>query len=106
MLRLTEIVLRILLDAGFKARDAVYAGSLVNDYVVMFVSEETRSVEAPDGEPAGGSSNWLAALPPGEYPSLAALADHLARFDADERFRFGTEVLLKGLEARLAKLKA
>ncbi|MGQ0603314.1 MAG: TetR/AcrR family transcriptional regulator C-terminal domain-containing protein, partial [Anaerolineales bacterium] len=37
-LRLTEIVLRTLLDAGFDHKDAVYAGFLLNDYVVMFVS--------------------------------------------------------------------
>ncbi len=106
MLRLSEMVLSILLHAGFKRRDAAYAGSLVNDYVVMFVSEETRSKEMQAQGAERASSDWLAALPREEYPSLVALADHLTQFDADERFRFGTEVLLKGLEARLAKRKA
>ncbi len=107
LLRLTEMVLRILLDAGFRRKDAAYAGSLLNDYVVMFVLEETRSVEAPAEETvsASGDSSWLAALPPDQYPSLIALADQLTEFDADERFRFGTRILIGGLEARLADSK-
>lgn len=110
ILRLTEMVLRILLDAGFDPRDAAYAGSLLNDYVVMFVSEETRAFDmqpedaAPDSP--SGSANWFAALPPGEYPSLVVLADHLVHFDSDERFRFGNEIIISGLEARLADRKA
>ena len=107
ILRLTELVLGTLLQAGFNGRDAVYAGSLLNDYVVMFVLEETRAADMP-ADHAGsdspqGSSNWLAALPPEDYPSLLYLADELMRFDADERFRFGTDLLIDGLERRLAQ---
>ncbi len=102
LLRLTEMVLRILLDAGFKRKDVAYAGSLLNDYVVMFVLEETRSVEEAAPASASGDSNWFAALPHDQYPSLIALADQLVEFDADERFRFGTRILIGGLEARLA----
>ncbi len=110
ILRLTEMVLRILLDAGFAPTDAAYAGSLLNDYVVMFVSEETRPVDAQTDSTVSGSpsasSNWFAALPPGEYPSLVALADHLMQFDSDERFQFGTDIIISGLEDRLAKRNA
>ncbi len=95
LLRLTEIVLRTLLDAGFRRKDAAYAGSLLNDYVVMFVLEETRPVEiAPDGD----ATDWLAALARDEYPSVVALAGELMHYDWDERFRFGTDVLIHGLE--------
>jgi hypothetical protein len=110
ILRLTELVLRTLLDAGFQGTDAAYAGSLLNDYVVMFVSEETRVMEPRSEETARDSNlesrNWLVALPPNEYPSLAALADVLVRPDADERFRFGSDILISGLEARLARTRA
>ncbi len=99
VLRLTEFVLRTLLDAGFTRKDAAYAGSLLNDYVVMFVLEETRPLEeAPDGDAAA----WLGALPRDEYPSVVALAGELMHYDWDERFRFGTDVLIHGLERRLA----
>lgn len=109
ILRLTEIVLATLLHAGFKGKDAAYAGSLLNDYVVMFVLEERRAADmqaqyaAKDSAPE--ASSRIAALPAQEYPSLRSLADELMWFDADARFRFGTETLIHGLEARLAKRK-
>ncbi len=106
ILRLTEMVLRTLLDAGFAPRDAAYAGSLLNDYIVMFVLEETRSLDTQDADRASGSPNWFAALPPDDYPSLVALSGDLMQFDADERFRFGTSILISGLEARLAKTRS
>jgi len=109
-LRLTEIVLRTLLDAGFDHKDAVYAGFLLSDYVVMFVSEETRyaNAEAESGseDSSSGVQNWLKALPSNDYPSVIALADYLMEPDVDERFRFGIEILRNGLETRLARLKA
>lgn len=108
ILRLTEMVLRTLLDAGFKPKDAAYAGSLLNDYVVMFVLEEARSAEplVETGGSGASSPNWFAALPADEYPSLVTLANDLVQFDADKRFRFGTEILVNGLEARLVRRKA
>jgi TetR/AcrR family tetracycline transcriptional repressor len=109
-LRLTEIVLRTLLDAGFAPRDAAYAGFLLNDYVVTFVSEEARYASAGAAGAGEGQSadvqSWAEALPPDEYPSVIALAGYLSALDADERFRFGVNVLSDGLEALLAKRTA
>lgn len=108
--RLTEMVLRTLLDAGFSHKDAAYAGFLLNDYVVMFVSEETQfaNAEADSASEDSSSSlrNWFEALPPNEYPSIITLIDYLVEPDVDERFQFGIEILRNGLEARLARLKA
>lgn len=105
-LRLSEIVLRTLLDAGFTHRDAAYAGLLLNDYVVMFVLEETQDVntaaERALEEPSSGAQSWVEALPPHSYPSVITLADYLIERDVDERFRFGIEILRSGLEARLS----
>src|SRR5262249_47337523 len=109
-LRLSEILLRTLLDAGFAHKDAAYAGFLLNDYVTMFVLEETQyanaEAESALEDPSSAVHNWLEALPPHEYPSLVALADYLIESDVDERFRFGIEILRNGLEARLARRKA
>jgi TetR/AcrR family tetracycline transcriptional repressor len=106
-LRLTEIVLRTLLDAGFEHKDAAYAGFLLNDYVTMFVLEETQNgpAAATDGAEAAaaGAQNWVAALPATEYPSVVALADYLLAPDVDERFQFGIEILRNGLETRLER---
>jgi len=104
-LRLTEILLRTLLDAGFNRKDAGYAGFLLNDYVTMFVLDETQDVNARADDASEDQSSdlqtWFKALPPHDYPSLIALADYLTEPDADERFRFGIEILGNGLEVRL-----
>lgn len=109
-LRLTEIGLRTLLDAGFSHKDAAYAGFLMNDYVVMFVLEETQfanaGAESASEDSFSSVQNWVEGLPPNEYPSLVALANYLVAPDVDERFRFGIEILRNGLETRLAKRKA
>jgi TetR/AcrR family tetracycline transcriptional repressor len=108
-LRMTEIGLRTLLDAGFNHRDAAYAGFLLNDFVIMSVLEETQyaKIEA-EGAPEDSSSdvqNWVESLPPNEYPSVVTLAYYLAEPDGDERFRFGVELLQDGLETLLARGK-
>jgi TetR/AcrR family tetracycline transcriptional repressor len=103
-LRLIELVLRNLLNAGFSRRDAAYAGFMLNDFVTMFVMEETRPIEQPaNGQegPPTTAQEWVEGLSPGEYPSVRALADHLMDNNAQERFVFGLEVLLDGLERRL-----
>lgn len=103
-LRLTEILLRTLLDAGFNRKDAAYAGFLLSDYVTMFVLDETRDVNADAADAAKDQPSdlqtWFKTLPAHEYPSLIALADYLIAPDADERFRFGIEILENGLETR------
>jgi len=108
-LRLTEIMLRTLLDAGFGHKDAAYAGFLLNDYVTLFVLDETlyahAAAEHASEDHSSGVQNWAEALPPNEYPSVVALADYLIEPDVDERFRFGIEILRNGLEARLARRK-
>ena len=107
-LRLTEIGLRTLLDAGFSHKDAAYAAHLLNDFVVMFVLEETQyaNAEAEGASEDSGGQNWVEALPPNEYPSVVALADYFIEPDVDERWRFGIEILRNGLETRLARRKA
>jgi AcrR family transcriptional regulator len=109
-LRLTEIGLRTLLDAGFSHKEAAYAGFLFNDFVIMSVLEETQYKNAElEGTPEDSSSdvqNWVESLPPNEYPSVVALANYLAEPDGDERFRFGVELLRNGLETLLARRKA
>jgi TetR/AcrR family tetracycline transcriptional repressor len=108
-LRLTEIGLRTLLDAGFSHKDAAYAGMLLNDFVIMFVLEETRyanlEVKGASEDSPSDIQNWVKSLPPDEYPSLVTLAKYLVEPDGDERFRFGVELLRNGLESLLAKGK-
>ncbi len=106
-LDLVEILLGVLLKAGFSARDAAYAGFLLNDYVTTFVMEETRYPGPPTEEDAGETevespgTTWIDLLPQDRYPSILALAPHWLNVNMDEQFHFGGEVLLDGLEKRL-----
>ena len=106
-LRLTEIGLKTLLDAGLSHKDAAYAGMLMNDFVVMSVLEETRyanlEAEGASGDSSSDVQNWIESLPLNEYPSLVSLASFLTAPDGDERFRFGVELLRNGLESLLAR---
>ncbi len=106
-LRLTEIGLKTLLDAGFCEQDAAYAGMLLNDFVIMSVLEEARFANLEAEDTSKGTSSeiqrWVESLPPDEYPSLITLAPYLTHFDGDERFHFGLELLLNGLEHLLAR---
>lgn len=108
-LRMTEIGLRTLLDAGFSPRDAAYAGFLLNDFVIMSVLEDEQyanlEAEAASENPSSDIQDWVKTLPPHEFPSLVALAQYLVEPSGDERFRFGVELLRNGLEALLARGK-
>jgi len=42
---------------------------------------------------------FFRALPAGEFPVVASLSDEITGADGEERFAFGLEVLLSGLEA-------
>lgn len=102
-LRLVEIVIGALLDAGFSRRNAAYAAYVLNDYATLFVTEEVRFAEGASTGDEG--QRWLQNLPPDEYRNVLAVAEHLIDGRADERFVFGLDVILDGLEVRLAQTR-
>jgi len=111
-LRLVDMALGALRAAGFEGLDAARAGRLVVDYATAFVLEEVNEEalgarmaghDVGEGEMAADERSPFAAIPADTYPSIAALAAHLADPDADGRFRFGLAVVLDGLERRLAR---
>jgi AcrR family transcriptional regulator len=53
-----------------------------------------------------GVHAFYASLPPGRYPVLTAVAPDMTGPDADERFEFGLNVLIAGLEAASAAEQA
>lgn len=104
-LRLMNAGFQALLDAGFSPHDAVYAAMLVNDYVTMFVIEESYFYGESSDQTA--AADYFASIPADQYPAIAQLAKLTAGLstDADERFAFGGQVLLDGLEQQLARSK-
>jgi len=48
------------------------------------------------------ASRYLASLPPGQFPSLTALAGHFSSVDPDERFELLLDIFVDGLAQRAA----
>ena len=107
-LRLAETMLGTLFGAGFSRRDAARAALLLTDYATHFAAEEGRlagagKVHGPgEAETLARVRQHFESLPEDEYPIAVALAGHLTDPNAEGRFEFGLEVLLDGLEKKLA----
>jgi AcrR family transcriptional regulator len=96
--RTTEASVQALLDAGLPPGDAARAFRVLFTYTFGFVafSPSATADDARRHVRAG-----LAALPPDEYPAIAAMADEAAAAVAgDEQFDYGLELVLDGIEAR------
>ena len=107
-LRLVEIALHAVVDAGFDGARAVRAGRLLVDYTTGFVQDEyvvaarasgTDSAPVTDHSPRRALPT-LAEVQAQEFPTIASLRTSLRESDSDARFRFGLEVILDGLEQR------
>jgi AcrR family transcriptional regulator len=74
-----------------------YAADMFALYVGAFAYEESL------GSGGHGSAEEIGAyfrsLPPEQFPNLSGLADELVAGDADARFEFAIELLVRGLEA-------
>jgi TetR/AcrR family tetracycline transcriptional repressor len=89
--------LAILVAAGLPPRVLSLATDMFALYVGGFAFEESlRGDESADPEQL---AEYFRSLPKDEFPTLVALADDLTAGDADERFEFGLELLVRGLEA-------
>lgn len=100
-LRVTEIALAALADAGLDDEEAAHAAHFFFSYVGGFCYQET----VPPGPTAGKDradalrrvGEYLSSLPAGDYPHLTRCATALARPGLDRRFTFGLDRLLHAL---------
>jgi hypothetical protein len=78
-----------------------YAADMFALYVGGFAFEESLRVPALGDESASPEqlAGYYRSLPPEAFPNLFGLADDLTAGDADERFEFAIELLVRGLEA-------
>jgi hypothetical protein len=89
--------LAILVAAGLPPRVLALAADMFALYVGGYAFEESlRGDQSADPEQL---AEYFRSLPPDQFPTLVALADDLTAGDADERFEFGLELLVRGLEA-------
>ena len=90
-----ERTLAVLAAAALPPRLIAYAADLFALYVGAFAYEESMRTRRT----RRSSPTYLRSLPPEDFPVITGLADDLTAGDADERFEFGVEVLIAGLEA-------
>jgi AcrR family transcriptional regulator len=103
-LRHIEAVLGILRGAGLKDRDAARAAYHLNNLVTEFAADEgrfaayTATAGSSRGEVLREMRRQFKSLPKDEYPTIVALANHLAEDAGDALFQFGLDMCLRGIE--------
>ena len=108
-LTFSEALHAILRAGGLSDRTSAYVGQLLPLYVSAFALEESSGLRSPSGEEAspeevlGTIRGYLGSLPAERFPNLVALAGDITGGDPDERFEFGLELLLNGLERSLTR---
>jgi hypothetical protein len=103
-LRITEGLLAILRSGGLSDRVAALAGDLIATYTSALSLEAGTWAAAAALDPAALEQrvhqvrDYFAALPPETFPNTVALAGSLTEGDDEERFEFGLDVFIAGLE--------
>ncbi len=102
-LRVTEAMLAILRSGGLSDRVTALAGDLIATYTSALALEAGTWI----GDTLGAAAvekrvrqvrDYFAALPQDMFPHTVALAGPLTEGNVEERFEFGLEVLVAGLE--------
>jgi AcrR family transcriptional regulator len=97
---ITELALGLLIRAGMEPGEAVHVFRVLFDYVFGYALVNPR---APSPELRRDALGSIAALPAGEFPTVTAVAEDMADAVAgEEQFEYGLDLVLAGIEARLA----
>jgi AcrR family transcriptional regulator len=122
-LRYSERVLAILRAGGVPDGLAVAGHQLLIAAVNGFTLDERTAAQAayapqppefaqaPDWDAfvppsAEAARDYVASLPPGQFPNLTAVADHFANADHDERFELLLDLFVGGLARRAAQSRS
>ena len=99
-----EVMLGLLVSAGFSPQDAIRASYHFNNLVTEFVADEARMSMAAQAmgtsrsELIEGAREQYKALPEDEFPNLTRYADYMVDGDSDGLFEFGIDLCISGLE--------
>ena len=102
-LRPTEHAIGILRASGLPDEEAVTAFRAFGGYIQGFVLAEVANMFG--GEDTGvRPEDVSASLPVNELPNLAAAFPHLFSCDFDAAFEYGLDLMIRGVEAKVAAL--
>jgi AcrR family transcriptional regulator len=101
MLEAVERSLAELRAAGMPDQVAVYVGDLFSLYVAAIAYEMDMTPPQADGDFAAQFSGWLSSLPRDRFPNVTELAPMMVAGNADDRFEWGMDVIVRGLASYL-----
>ncbi len=100
----TEWLFTLLKPVGIPDRVIGYLGDLFGLYVGAYAFEESLGVSSPTGEDLPPEQilemfrGYVLSLPEDRFPHTRAAADLLFSGSPDERYAFGVDLMLRGLE--------
>jgi AcrR family transcriptional regulator len=106
-LRFSERVVGILRAGGVPDDLAVAGHLLLISTINGFTLDETAESAEDGGDDAAAlaqdaARDYIASLPPAQFPNLTAVADKYAAVDRDERFELLLDLFVDGLARRVA----
>jgi AcrR family transcriptional regulator len=101
----SEWLFTLLKPVGIPDQVIAYIGDLFGLYVGAYAFEESLGISSPTGEEMSPDQitamfrEYTLSLPEDRFPHTRAAADLLFAGGPDERYEFGIELLLRGLES-------
>jgi AcrR family transcriptional regulator len=101
---LAEWLFSLLQPVGIPDRAIAYIGDVAGLYVGAFCFEESLGHSSPTGEDLPPEQivqmmrDYLVSLPADRFPHTIRAADLLLAFNPEDRFEFGLDLLIAGLE--------
>jgi AcrR family transcriptional regulator len=101
--RTTEWLYALLAPAGLPDRVIAYTADLTSLYVGAYAFEESLGIASPTGDSLPPEQivsmlrEYLLSLPVDRFPNVHRAIDDLFAGDADDRFEFGIDVIVRGL---------
>jgi AcrR family transcriptional regulator len=97
-LRITEVLLEILDEAGLDRTTAAWALAMLNMFVAAIATEHGHGSDP--GAPGGPVTQAINRAPADEYPRVHAARHEIMSGTGEERFAWSIDVLIRGLLAR------
>jgi AcrR family transcriptional regulator len=106
--RFAEWMFALLVPVGVPDQVIAYVGDVLSLYVGAYAFEESLGPPSPTGEPLAAEQigamfrDYLQSLPTTQFPHVHRAAGLLFTGDADARFEFGMEVLVRGIDSYIS----
>ena len=94
-----DAMIGMLLAEGYSTKTAHHAWHAIASHVMGYAFQEINSLFGQTGDPEQEDIEGLIAKYSKQFPSLAAIGEHLMCCSYDEEFEFGLDLILNGIAA-------